>query len=85
MRNGEDGSWWNKLDVRVNQQLPGLYKGHRANVFLVIDNFTNLLNDDWGISERVSFNTVDIGDPTPEVRQGDASLWQARIGFNYTF
>ena len=54
-------------------------------MFFVIDNFTNLLNDDWGISERVSFNTVEVGDTTPENRQGDASLWQMRIGFNYNF
>ena len=84
-RNGEDGSWWNKIDVRVNQQLPGLMKGHNSNVFFVIDNVTNLLNDDWGIAKRVSFNTVNFDDTTPENRQGDASLWQMRIGFNYNF
>lgn len=84
-RNGEDGSWWNKVDVRVSQELPGFTKDHNANVFFVIDNFTNMLNDDWGISERVSFNTVDVGDTSPENRQGDASLWQMRIGFNYNF
>ena len=85
VRNGEDGSWWSKIDVRVSQELPGFYKDHKANVFLVIDNFTNFLNDDWGVSERVTFNTAAIGDTSPETRQGDASLWQARIGFNYTF
>jgi outer membrane receptor for ferrienterochelin and colicin len=84
-RNGEDGSWWNKIDVRVSQQLPGFMEGHNSNVFFVIDNFTNLLNDDWGIAERVSFNTVNFDDTTPENRQGDASLWQMRIGFNYNF
>ncbi|GAC15427.1 TonB-dependent receptor [Aliiglaciecola lipolytica] len=84
-RNGENGSWWNKLDVRVSQQLPGFMADHSSNVFFVIDNFTNLLNDDWGIAERVSFNTVDFDDTTPENRQGDASLWQMRIGFNYNF
>jgi len=84
-RNGEGGSWWNKIDVRVSQQLPGFTQGHNSNVFFVIDNVTNLLNDDWGISERVSFNTVDFDDTTPENRQGDASLWQMRIGFNYNF
>jgi outer membrane receptor for ferrienterochelin and colicin len=84
-RNGEDGSWWNKVDVRVSQQLPGLMEGHSANVFFVIDNFTNFLNEDWGIAERVSFNTVQVGDTTPENRIGGASLWQMRIGFNYNF
>ncbi|WP_372626101.1 TonB-dependent receptor domain-containing protein [Arsukibacterium sp.] len=84
-RNGENGSWWNKVDIRVSQQLPGFAAGHNASVFFVIDNFTNLLNDDWGVAKRVSFNTVDFNDTTPENRQGDASLWQMRIGFNYNF
>ena len=84
-RNGEEGSWWNKMDVRVSQQLPGFTEDHNASVFFVIDNFTNFLNDDWGISERVSFNTVEVGDTTPENRIGDASLWQMRVGFNYNF
>lgn len=84
-RNGEDGSWWSKIDVRVNQELPGLFEGHSSSVFFVIDNFTNFLNDDWGVAERVSFNTVQVGDTTPENRIGDASLWQMRIGFNYNF
>jgi outer membrane receptor for ferrienterochelin and colicin len=84
-RNGEDGAWWNKVDIRVNQQLPGFMNGHNANLFFVVDNFTNLLNDDWGVAERVSFNTVQVGDDTPESRIGDASLWQMRIGFNYSF
>jgi outer membrane receptor for ferrienterochelin and colicin len=84
-RNGENGSWWNKVDVRVSQQLPAFTEGHSANVFFVIDNLTNLINEDWGIAERVSFNTVEVADTTPENRQGDASLWQMRVGFNYNF
>jgi hypothetical protein len=29
--------------------------GHRTNAFVVIDNFTNLLNDEWGILREASF------------------------------
>ncbi len=84
-RNGEDGSWWNKVDLRLTQQLPGFMEGHSASAFIVFDNFTNFLNDDWGIAERVIFNTVEVGDTTPEARIGDASLWEVRVGLNYNF
>ncbi|MFZ8201538.1 TonB-dependent receptor [Alteromonas portus] len=84
-RNGEDGSWWNKVDLRLTQQLPGFMKDHSASAFIVFDNFTNFLNDDWGVAERVIFNTVEVGDTTPEARIGDASLWEVRVGFNYNF
>jgi len=84
-RNGEKGSWWNKLDVKVSQELPGFTADHKANVFFVIDNFTNFLKDDWGVAERVSFNTVEVGDTTPENRIGSASLWQMRVGVSYSF
>lgn len=84
-RNGEDGSWWNKVDLRVTQQLPGFTEGHSASAFIVFDNFTNFLNDDWGIAESVSFNTADLDDPSPESRRGDASLWEVRVGVSYQF
>ncbi|BFT31516.1 TonB-dependent receptor [Alteromonas sp. D210916BOD_24] len=84
-RNGENGSWWNKVDLRLTQQLPGLMEGHSASAFIVFDNFTNFLNDDWGVAERVIFNTVEVGDTTPEARMGDASLWEVRVGVNYNF
>lgn len=69
-RNGEDGEWWFKVDMRVEQQFqvgPG-----QAAAFLVIDNLTNLVNDDWGVLERSDFpQTVGPGDPE-ESRIGDA-------------
>ncbi len=83
-RNGEDGSWWNKVDLRITQQLPGFMEGHSSSAFVVFDNFTNFLNDDWGIAERAIFNTAVVGE-NGEARIGDASLWEIRIGFDYKF
>ncbi|MDY6976744.1 MAG: hypothetical protein SVW51_11050, partial [Pseudomonadota bacterium] len=57
---------------------------HSANAFFVIDNFTNLLNDDWGVLEEASntvFNNVD----NRTFVNGDASLWTMRVGVNYRF
>ena len=82
-RNAEDGEWWFKVDMKIEQQLrlgPG-----RVGAFLVIDNLTNLLNDDWGILERSDFPfTVGPGD-TAESRIGDASRYEIRFGVRYDF
>ncbi len=79
-RNDQEGSWWTKADIRVNQQIPGFTDGHKANAYFVVDNFTNMLNDDWGIARRVSYNTS-----SSESRRGDASLWEVRVGVKYSF
>lgn len=85
-RNEEESAWWTKVDLAVRQEIPAFADGHSATVSLTIDNFTNFLNDDWGVLEEVSFNTAQIGNTTsPERRQGDASLWEMRIGVNYRF
>lgn len=54
-RNELNSDWWTKVDLRIEQELPGVKPGHKSAVFLAIENFTNLLNDDWGISKEVSF------------------------------
>ncbi len=82
-RNDEEGSWWFKMDFKIEQEFdvgPG-----KASAFLVIDNLTNLLNDDWGILEEVNFpNTVGEGD-VEEPRVGDASRYEIRFGVKYAF
>ena len=51
----------------------------------MIDNLTNLLNDDWGVLEEVNFpNTVGPGD-VEEPRVGDASRYEIRMGVRYNF
>ena len=85
-RNSEESSSWTKVDLRIEQEFPGFAEGHKASAFLVIDNLTNLINDDWGILEEVSFpRLIDIDDTTPESRVGDASRYEIRFGFQYDF
>ncbi|MEP4888411.1 MAG: TonB-dependent receptor [Aliiglaciecola sp.] len=84
-RNSEESSWWTKVDIAVRQEIPAFSEDHSASVSLTIDNFTNMLNDDWGILEEVNFNTARLGDTSPESRQGDASLWEMRLGISYKF
>lgn len=83
-RNAETGSWWRKVDLRVAQEFPGFSEDHRASAFLVIDNLTNLLNDDWGILRQHNFPfAVEAG--TPEPRIGDASRYEIKFGVEYDF
>ncbi len=90
-RNGEEGSWWGKVDIKIEQEFPGFAGGHKSSAFIVIDNFTNLLNDDWGILREPGFPavcTVDTtGAPTMpcEARIGDASRYEIRLGVRYEF
>ncbi|MEL7387686.1 MAG: TonB-dependent receptor [Pseudomonadota bacterium] len=84
-RNDEESPWWAKVDIAVRQDIPAFNKDHTAQVFFIVDNFTNMLNDDWGILEETSFNTATVGATNPERRRGDASLWELRVGVNYRF
>jgi len=40
--------WVTTMDLSINQEIPGFMEGHKGLVYLNIDNFANLLNDDWG-------------------------------------
>ena len=84
-RNANAGSWWGKLDLRIEQQLPGLTRGGKFAAFLVIDNLTNLLNDDWGILRQVNFPGNAVRGAEPESRRGDASRFELRAGIKYVF
>ena len=47
-RNGDRYPWVNQLDVSLQQELPGFFRGHKSVVRLDIYNFLNLLDSDWG-------------------------------------
>ena len=79
-----NGSWWRKINLRINLDLPGFRRDNRTSAFLVIDNLTNLLNDDWGVLKLHNFpRTVVKG--TLEPRIGDASRYEIRFGLRYAF
>jgi hypothetical protein len=83
-RNFDTTPWWRKMDLYVNLGLPGFRDNDSASVFLVIDNLTNLLNDDWGVLKEHPFpQTVTKGSSPPRV--GDASRYEIRFGLKYAF
>ncbi|MFZ8198669.1 TonB-dependent receptor [Alteromonas portus] len=40
--------WVTTMDLAISQEIPGFVEGHKGRIYLNIDNFANLLNDDWG-------------------------------------
>ncbi|MFC3093677.1 TonB-dependent receptor [Alteromonas sediminis] len=84
-RNGQEGPSWAKVDIRVTQELPGFMSDHRASAFFVIDNFTNLLNDSWGVLEEQDGNyQFSEIDDSPFTKR-NASAYEIRFGVQYKF
>lgn len=54
-RNGDNSRWSTMVDLRLQQELPVGYDGHKVSLFMDIENLGNLLNDDWGRIERTRY------------------------------
>lgn len=54
-RNSNHSDWWAKVDLRLEQEIPVTSSGVKISAFFVIENFTNLLNDSWGVMHQASF------------------------------
>ncbi len=50
--------WTNSFDVRISQELPGFFQGHKTELSLDIMNVGNLLNKKWGLIEDYGFNAT---------------------------
>jgi len=57
-RNSHEGSWWTKMDLRLEQEFPAFAPGHRAAGYLVIENLGNFINDEWGILTQASYPQI---------------------------
>lgn len=75
---------WTKIDLKITQDLPGFRENDRTQVFMVIDNLTNLINSDWGVLEQGGFpRTLVTGQPLDLIEE--ASVYEVRFGANYKF
>ncbi len=57
-RNTDFSPWTNSVDLRLSQEIPGLWKGHKASFSFDIFNFGNLLNKKWGHINEVGFQSA---------------------------
>ena len=55
-RNDAHYPWVNQMDLGIQQELPGFFKGHKSVIRLDIYNFLNLLNEDWGLTRGETFS-----------------------------
>ncbi len=53
--NAHRAKWVNSFDVRLSQELPGFFKGHKTELALDIMNVGNLLNKKWGLIDDYGF------------------------------
>ncbi|HET9626251.1 MAG TPA: TonB-dependent receptor [Kofleriaceae bacterium] len=54
-RNGFKSPRFNKVDVRIAQDLPNPIPGHRAQFIIDIENVGNLLDHNWGVARQTPF------------------------------
>jgi outer membrane receptor for ferrienterochelin and colicin len=57
-RNGSFAPWTNSFDLRISQEIPGLFQGNKASFSLDFLNFGNLLNKKWGRINEVAFQSA---------------------------
>ncbi len=53
--NSHRGKWVNSFDVRISQELPGFFRGHKSEISLDIMNVGNLINKNWGLIDDYGF------------------------------
>ncbi|MEP3891134.1 MAG: TonB-dependent receptor [Hellea sp.] len=54
-RNGDTSKSTTIFDLRLQQELPGLMKGHKTKLFVDFENIGNLIDSDWGQIERTRY------------------------------
>jgi len=100
-RNAFNSDWVHQLDVKLAQEVPTFFDGHKAVVEVDFRNFLNLLDSDWGRIQQIGFpytvtavnSAVQNGryvytSLSPTVTEGVnefRSLWQIRLGLRYEF
>lgn len=54
-RNSGYSPWTNSIDMRIQQEIPGLFKGHKGAIVFDFMNVGNMINKRWGRIEEVGF------------------------------
>jgi len=93
--------WITNMDLSINQEIPGLFEGHKGVFTIIIDNFLNLLDSDAGQVVDNRFNTLRLYDVDSIDSQGryvidrvrddsnrfnaEQSTWKIKVGVRYSF
>jgi hypothetical protein len=85
-RNTGTQPWVTDIDLSIQQEIPGFMDGHKGTLYLTIDNFANLLNDDWGVERRFQYpqrNLYDFGGLNDEGQYQIERLYNGYEPYNY--
>jgi hypothetical protein len=91
----------NTIDLHIEQELPAFFPGGaRISAYAVVENFGNMLNDEWGVLQQQgfpfystdveatnngSFYTYNRLVPDNANSFTGASVWQVKLGVRYKF
>ncbi|MBL8523821.1 MAG: carboxypeptidase regulatory-like domain-containing protein [Betaproteobacteria bacterium] len=56
-RNSEFAPWTTTFDMRISQELPGIFKGNKAVFVLDLLNVGNMINKKWGRIDEIGFQS----------------------------
>ena len=56
-RNGSFAPWTNSIDMRISQEVPGLWKNNKGTIALDFFNVGNMINKRWGRIPEVGFQS----------------------------
>ncbi|MGV8943458.1 carboxypeptidase regulatory-like domain-containing protein [Thermomonas sp.] len=76
--NGFRADWVNTFDLRLSQELPGFFKGHKSEFWVDVQNVGNLLNKKWGNIYDYGF----LADARVATLQG---IYNGKYVYNYRF
>lgn len=61
-RNTGTQPWVTRLDLSVQQEIPGFADGQHGEIYFTINNLANLINSDWGVEKRLGYPQLDLYD-----------------------
>ncbi len=70
-RNAENADWHVSFDLKISQEIPGLYEGQKGSAFFIVKNVGNFLNDDWGVMKQGQF----VGNRMVEMGMNDSGQY----------
>ena len=56
-RNNSFAPWTNSIDMRITQEIPGLFQGNKGAIAIDFQNVGNMLNKRWGRINEIAFSS----------------------------
>ena len=80
-RNGAKLPWFSNLDFRILQDILPLskHKNYGLQLSMEVENFTNMLNNDWGVTKRTNYNNGAILRVATAPTATSAAVYQMNI------